>query len=168
MPLRTTLLAGFRLRRLPYSHKFTGNKSLGCDGFFDIHSGCMDAVENAFSESVTSQCVDLPVVRRAADNNGIRQLGRKLIQLDNRNPVLAVAEEKNTASNLDTWLMKSGILEDFGHETYNPFLVACIALNENNVVYINTGLVEANNKVLAGNNHIDRKTNRDLFLYMSL
>ena len=101
-------------------------------------------------------------MRLAAENNGIRQLDRELIQLDNRNSILAVAEENSTARNLDTRLIKGGILGDFGMETYNPCFVACFPLNENDV-NINSGLVDANNNVLAGNNRVNQKHTENSF-----
>ena len=165
MPLCTTLSTGLRLRRIPYSHKFTCNKSLGRDGLIDKHSSCRTPLKIPFASRWRR---NLPVVRQAANNNRIQQLDRELVQLDNRNTIFTVAEENSTARNLDTWLIKGGILGDFGIQTYNPCVVACFPLNGNDVVNINSGLVEANDNVLAGNNRVDPKTHRKLLLYTSL
>ena len=65
--------------------------------------------------------------------------------------ILTVTEEDHTYRNLDVWFVQSGIPGEFRTETDNPRVVACLPLNRNNIVNINSSLVEKDHNVLACN-----------------
>ena len=168
MTFCTTLSTGLRLRGVPNSRKFSCNKGLGRDRLINNHSSRTNAIKDMLRESVVSERVNPPVMRKAADNNRVGYLNRELVHLHNRNAILTITKEDHSSRNLDVWLVKGIIPGNFRIETDNPRVVACLPLNRNDIVNVNSSLVEADHNVLTCNDSVDRKTQRTLLLYMGL